>query len=66
MINSIKSRTPILALILFVFAVGYTVAAKVVVVPLGSDAPQSFSVFDGGGDSGTVASIAKKLRELPL
>ena len=51
MINSIKSRTPILALILFVFAVGYTFAAKVVVIPLGADtAPQSFakSVTDSG------------------
>lgn len=37
MINSVKARTPILALILFVFAVGYTFAAKVVVVPLGGD-----------------------------
>jgi hypothetical protein len=36
MINSVKARTPILALILFVFAVGYTFAAnKVVVIPLG-------------------------------
>jgi hypothetical protein len=35
MINSIKTRTPILALILFVFAVGNTFAQdKVVVVPL--------------------------------
>ena len=38
MLNKIKTRTPILALILFVFAVGYTVAAKVVVIPLGADA----------------------------
>ena len=37
MINSIKARTPILALILFVLAVGYTVAAKVIVVPLGGN-----------------------------
>jgi hypothetical protein len=41
MIKSIKTRTPILALILFVFAVGYTVAAKVVVVPLGGDSQPS-------------------------
>jgi hypothetical protein len=39
MIKSVKARTPVLALILFVFAVGYTVAAtnKVVIVPLGSE-----------------------------
>lgn len=41
MINSIKARTPILVLILFVFAVGYTVAAKVVVIPLGGDSQPS-------------------------
>lgn len=40
MINSVKARTPIMALILFVFAVGYTFAAnKVVVIPMGPDAP---------------------------
>ena len=39
MLNKIKTRTPTLALILFVFAVGYTFAAnKVVVIPLGADA----------------------------
>ena len=36
MINSIKVRTPILALILFVFAVGYSVA-EVVVIPLAGE-----------------------------
>jgi len=40
MVNSIKARTPILALILFLFAMGYTFAAnKVVVIPLGADDP---------------------------
>jgi len=40
MINSVKTRTPILAFILFVFAVGYTFAAnKVVVIPMAADAP---------------------------
>lgn len=41
MLNKIKTRTPILALILFVFALcsGYTFAeTKVVVIPLGADA----------------------------
>lgn len=39
MINSVKARTPILALILFVFSVGFTIAAtnKVVVIPMGAD-----------------------------
>ena len=39
MLNKIKTRTPILALILFVSSVGFTVAAtnKVVVIPLGSE-----------------------------
>ena len=37
MINSIKARTPVLALILFVFAIGYTFAEKVVVIPLAGD-----------------------------
>ncbi len=43
MINSVKARTPILALILFVFAVGYTVAAtnKVVVIPMAGDSQPS-------------------------
>jgi hypothetical protein len=39
MLNSFKTRTPILALFLFVFSVGYTFAAnKVVVIPMGADA----------------------------
>ena len=50
MINSIKARTPLLALILFVFAIGYTFAAKVVVVPLGGDSMPS----------GMVSSFNKK------
>jgi len=38
MINSVKARTPILVLILFVFAVGYTFAAnKVVIIPMAGD-----------------------------
>lgn len=38
MINSIKTRTPILALILFVFGIGNVFAAdKVVVIPMGGD-----------------------------
>ena len=38
MINSVKARTPILALILFVSAVGYTFAQnKVVVIPMAAD-----------------------------
>ena len=38
MIKSAKARTPILALILFVFGVGYTFAAnKVVVIPMAAD-----------------------------
>jgi hypothetical protein len=39
MINSVKARTPILALILFAFAIGYSFADRVVVIPLGADAP---------------------------
>ena len=36
MINSVKARTPILALVLFVFSIGaYAQTPKVVVVPLG-------------------------------
>ena len=50
MINSIKARTPILVLILFALAVGYTFAAKVVVVPLGGDSMPS----------GMVSSFNKK------
>ena len=39
MTKTIKARTPILALILFVFAVGQAVAAdKVVVIPMWADA----------------------------
>jgi hypothetical protein len=50
MITSVKARTPILALILFVFAVGYTFAAnKVVVIPMAADAaPLPIVAFSGG------------------
>lgn len=42
MLHKIKTRTPLLAFILFVFAIGYTVAAnKVVVIPLGGDSMPS-------------------------
>ena len=39
MINKIKTRTPVLALILFVFTAGYSASAQVVVIPLGTDSP---------------------------
>ena len=50
MLNKIRTSTPILALILFALAVGYTFAAKVVVVPLGGDSMPS----------GMVSSFNKK------
>ena len=58
MLNSIKARTPILALILFVFAVGYTVAAtnKVVVIPLGADSVAPGSEVIRSGDTVTGVS----------
>jgi len=48
MINSVKARTPILTLILFVFAVGYTVAAtnKVVVIPIAGDSTDPAIIQD--------------------
>ena len=40
MLNKIKTHTPLLALILFVFSVGYVEAAnKVVVIPMAADSP---------------------------
>ena len=56
MINSVNARTPILALILFVFGIGNVFAAnKVVVIPMGSDAaPQSFAVFNSVSGGNTV------------
>jgi hypothetical protein len=47
--NLVKARTPILALILFVFAADYTFAAnKVVVVPMGVDTASGLAEFAGG------------------
>jgi hypothetical protein len=67
MINSIKSRTPILALILFVFAVGYTFAAKVVVVPLEeASLQQPFAVFASGNQGLSVSTPAKAVRTVIL
>lgn len=48
MINSVKARTPILALILFVFSIGAfaQTTTKVVVIPLG-DGPFNYAKFSG-------------------
>lgn len=71
MINSVKARTPILALILFVFAVGYTFAAnKVVVIPMAVDAPQSADVpqsmamYASGDQSIGIGTAGLSVREI--
>ena len=48
MINSVKARTPILALVLFVFSIGFTVAAtnKVVVIPMAGDSTDPTIIQD--------------------
>jgi len=68
MINSVKARTSILALILFVFGIGYTFAAnKVVVIPMAADAPpQSFAVFASGDQGRSINSNALAVRSVSL
>jgi hypothetical protein len=51
MINFIKVRTPIIVLILFVFAIGNAFAEKVVVIPLGSSDVPNTAQFSGGDQS---------------
>lgn len=66
MTNKLKTRTPLLALILFIFSIGYAVAEKVVVVPLGADTAQwalikgsnSTIIRQSGGISVTSSSTA--------
>ena len=70
MINSIKARTPILAIILFVSLVGYTFAQnKVVVVPLAGDGPVCCRVFSDGTliseESHKLCDTNKTLRNAP-
>ena len=66
MINSVKARTPILALILFVFGAGYTFAAnKVVVIPMAADAPPATTAFyTGANQFTTLTETTEVVRQL--
>lgn len=71
MLNSIKARTPILALILFVFAIGYTFAeTKVVFIPMAADAPPSvdtppsMAMYASGEQLIAVTTVGVSVREI--
>ncbi len=68
MINSVKARTPILALILFVFGAGYTFAAnRVVVIPMAADsAPATTAFYAGANQYTTLTTTALVVRELAV